>query len=363
MPYKHLTAKDRTTIETLLGEARNYAYIARRLGVDRSTISREFSRHGRQPKPRQQPLPVRPAVLSVDGRSKRGTGFASDKHEAAVAYAAAVTAVKRRNQYYGGTAADRQARTVRAAANRTRTRLIHGSNSWLEQYVVHQLTREQWSPDQIAGELREKHSITIYPQTIYDYIYASPDKKQLVRHLRRGGTRYRRRHGTDAKAKARRANLPSIHDREPAVEQRRRLGDWEGDTVVGLDAKDRIATHVDRTCGECRLGLVLGYDARKIADSTVRTFPRSAGLVRTITYDRGSEFTDWERVQRQTGARVYFADAYSSYQRGTNENTNGLVRQYFPKRSDFKRITPQQLNTVERKLNNRPRAVQLPDTD
>jgi IS30 family transposase len=245
-------------------------------------------------------------------------------------------------------------------------KLVAGSGSWLEEYLLEQLTREQWSPEQIAGDLRRNHGMTIWPQVIY----ASPEKKQLLPHLRRGGSRYHHRHGTNARMKAGRSKLPSIHDRGLMVEQRVRLGDWEGDTVVGLDHKDRILTHVERACGECRLGLVLGYDAHKIADRTVRTLAEALVPVRTITYDRGSEFADWERVQHATDARIYvavsqsttalavgiyFADAYSSWQRGTDENLNGLVRQYYPKRSDFKGITPRQQQRTERKLNTRPR--------
>lgn len=355
MSFKHLTAADRGSVATLLGEARSCAYIARRIGVDRSTISREVRRGSNRPKPHRQPLPARPALLSIDGRSRRGTGFAADKQAAAVAYAQAVAGVRGENCYYVATEATAQARARRTAANQTRRRLVQGSGDWLERYVVRHLTRDQWSPEQIAGELRTTHRATIYPQTIYDYIYASPEKKRLVRHLRRGGSRYRRRHGTASRGTARRASLPSIHDREAVVEQRGRLGDLEGDTVVGLDTKDRIATHVDRASGECRLGLVLGYDARKIADHTVRVVTGNPVPIRTITYDRGSEFADYERVAAATGARIYFADAYSSHQRGTNENTNGLVRQYYPKRSDFKAITPRLLKAVETKLNNRPR--------
>ena len=355
MPFKHLTAADRTTIAVLLSESYNNASIARRLGVNRSTVGREVNRNSLRPKPRQLPMPPCPAILSVDGRSKRGTGFASDKHEAAIAYAQEVGAVRRQNRYYAAAVAHRQACTKRAAANRQRTRLVHGSGSWLEKYVLRQLTDEQWSPEQIAGDLRKNHQVIIYPQTIYDYIYTSPGKKKLLQHLRRGGNPYRHRYGTNARMKMQRASLPSIHDRESVVEARSRLGDWEGDTVVGLDTKDRIATHVDRACGECRLGLVLGYDARKIADHTVRVLAKSSVPVRTITYDRGSEFADYERVGKKTGASIYFADAYSSYQRGTDENLNGLVRQYYPKRSDFKATTPRQLKIVEHKLNNRPR--------
>lgn len=132
-------------------------------------------------------------------------------------------------------------------------------------------------------------------------------------------------------------------------------GDLEGDTIVGLDKKDRIATHVDRTSGECQLGLVLNYNAKKVAGLTKRSVKRHPTPTHTITYDRGNEFTEYEWLQKQVGASIYFADAYSNWQRGSNENLNGLVRQYFPKRSDFKIVTLLQVKRVETKLNNRPR--------
>ncbi len=199
------------------------------------------------------------------------------------------------------------------------------------------------------------HGIVIYPQTIYDYIYLCSDKKRLLKHLRHGGNPYRRRRGTNARIRARRADLPSIHDRPATVATKTRLGDIEGDTIVGLDKKDRIITHVDRASGECQLDLTLRYSAEKVAKRTASRMKRASIPVHTITYDRGNEFAEYEHVQNNTPAKVYFADAYSSWQRGCNENLNGLVRQYFPKRTDFKRVSPRSLRVIERKLNTRPR--------
>jgi len=356
MSFKHITAEDRSAITTLLQEQRTPAYIARRIGVNRSTIGREIKRNQIKPKPVPlAQLPTRPAILDIDCRHKRGSGLAQDKYEAADAYAKQASEARRHNSYYVAREANKRATVRRTVANRQRTRLVYGSHSWLETYVRHQLTREQWSPDQITGDLRVNHNVVIYPQTIYDYIYLCPDKKRLVKHLRHGGNPYRHKRGTNARIKARQANLPSIHKRPAIVAKRTRLGDLEGDTIVGLDKKDRIATHVDRASGECNLGLVLSYDANKIADLTTRIVKHNPVLTHTITYDRGNEFAEYERLANQTKAKVYFADAYHSWERGTNENLNGLVRQYFPKRSDFKVITPRQVRVVERKLNNRPR--------
>lgn len=355
MSFKHLTAEDRVSIATLLEEQRNNSYIARRLGIHRATVSREIKRNLTKPKPRQLALPVRPTILDTDCRQYRGRGIAQDKYEATAAYRQCVLAIRQHNRYYIAHNAHKRAKAKRRAANTTRTRLVHGSGSWPEQYVRQRLAEDQWSPEQIAGDLRRNHDTVIYPHTIYDYIYAAPDKTDLAKQLRHGGSPYRHKRGTNARIKARQANLPSIHDRPSVVDKRTRLGDLEGDTIVGLDKRDRIATHVDRACGECNIDLILQYNAVKLTDYTNHSITQNAALTHTITYDRGNEFADYERLAKQTGADIYFADAYHSWERGSNENLNGLVRQYFPKRSDFKTITPRQVAVVERKLNNRPR--------
>lgn len=355
MSYKHIRPEDRVVIATLLEESRTDAYIARRLGVDRSSIGREIRRNAAKVKPKVSKQIVRPKILDIDGRKLRGSGFSKDKYEALGAYnkAVAIRAVK--NKYYYPGLASKRTKTRHKKANRKRLRLVHGSGSFLETYVLKQLCSKQWSPEQIAGRLLEFEGIRISSQTIYDYIYNSGDKKKLVRHLRQHGNKYRRKHGTIARVKNNKNKVPSIHDRDPVIETRTRLDDYEGDTVVGLDTKDRLLTYVDRSSGECLIGLVLGFDARKIARKTLRLAQTNQTVLGTITYDRGIEFSDYETIQKQTDSTIYFADAYSSYQRGSNENLNGLIRQYYPKRSDFKHLTQKQVNKVQAKLNNRPR--------
>jgi len=353
--YKHISSEDRIVIDTLLSESRSKAYIARRLGVNRSSIGREIARNSGKPKPKATKPVLRPGILDVDGRKLRGSGFTKTKYEALDAYNRALAKQATKNKYYYAGLANKRTKTRHKKANQKRLRLVHGSGSFLERYVLDKLTHEQWSPDQIAGRLLEYHAIRISPQTIYDYIYNSGDKKQLVKHLRHGGNKYRRKHGTVARVKNQQNKLPSIHDRDPVIETRTRLDDYEGDTVVGLDKKDRLLTYVDRTSGECLIGLVLEFTAKKVATKTKRLATTNQAALGTITYDRGTEFADYETVQKQTASTVYFADAYSSWQRGSNENLNGLLRQYYPKRSDFKHLTQKQVNKVQTKLNNRPR--------
>ncbi len=355
MSYKHIKPEDRIVIDTLLSESRTKAYIARRLGVDRSSVGREIARNSGKPKPKPSKAVARPKILDMDGRRLRGSGFTKTKYEALATYNRAMAKQAVKNKYYYAGLANKRTKARHKKANQKRLRLVHGSGSFLEKYVLEKLARQQWSPDQIAGRLLEYHAIRISPQTIYDYIYNSGDKKQLVKHLRHGGNKYRRKHGTVARVKNTKNNLPSIHTRDPVIETRTRLDDYEGDTVVGLDKKDRLLTYVDRTSGECLIGLVLGFDARKIARKTLQLATANGAALGTVTYDRGTEFADYETIIRQAKAAVYFADAYSSYQRGSNENLNGLIRQYYPKRSDFKGLTQVQVTKVQTKLNNRPR--------
>ena len=355
MSYKHLKSEDRIVIATLLGEARNYSYIAKRIGVDKSTIGREIRRNCLKHKFKHPKIVPRPAILDIDGRKYRGSGFTKDKYGAIGEYNKAMAIAAKANKYYYPGTASKKTKTRRQTANRLRIKIVPGSGSFLEQYVLDNLTQDQWSPEQISGRLREYLDVRISPQTIYNYIYNSINKKKLVKHLRQGGNKYRRKHGTIARVKNNKNNIPSIHDRDPVIETRTRLNDYEGDTIVGLDKKDRLLTYVDRTSGECLIGLVLSFNALKIATKTNRLTETQGSVMRTITYDRGVEFAEYESIAKQTSSSVYFADPYSSYQRGSNENLNGLIRQYYPKRFDFKKLTQKQVTEIQDKLNNRPR--------
>ena len=355
MSYKHLKSEDRIVIDTLLSESKSNAYIADRIGVDKSTIGREIKRNANKCKLRHPKVVARPVILDFDGRKRRGSGLTKHKYEALSTYNEAVARQAKQNKYYYAATASKKTKARHKLANQKRLKLVHGSGSFLEQYILENLITDQWSPEQIAGTLLEIFFVSISPQTIYSYIYNSGGKEKLVTHLRHHGNRYRRKHGTVTRVKNNRNNAPSIHDRDPIIETRTRLNDYEGDTVVGLDTKDRLLTYVDRASGECLVGLVLGFNASKIATQTVHLLRAAKVRTGTITYDRGIEFADYEAIQRQTGASVYFADAYSSWQRGSNENLNGLIRQYFPKRSDFKKLTQKQVTEVQDKLNNRPR--------
>lgn len=358
MSYKHIKPDERIVITTLLDECSSQAYIAKRIGVSQSAISREISRNSLKSKPklkskskRKVRLPAKPLVMNYDCRKDRGNGAAQYKYEASCIYKKQQREAVLDNRSYSSKVANKKQMTRRSNANKLRAKLVHDSGSFVELYCKNNLLKNQWSPEQISGRLVKDYGIKISFKTIYRYVYASPDKKKLASNLRHGNNRYRRKHGTPQRIKNQQRNLPSIHDRENVIEQRTRLYDYEGDTVVGLDKKDRLLTHVDRACGMCDINLILNFNAQKIARITIAKLTKAL----TITYDRGVEFASYDMIKTRTKAEVFFADAYSSYQRGSNENLNGLVRQYFPKRYDFKLITKRQVERVERKLNNRPR--------
>lgn len=220
--------------------------------------------------------------------------------------------------------------------------------------TVVKLLKEHYSPEQIAGALVLRGN-TLAPSTIYRYI--NERVPHLKKHLRSRKGKYRRRRGTKVREKAReRAKKRRIDERPAVVERRGRLGDFEGDTMMGRDKRVRIVTLVDRRSGYLIAFLLPRMNAELLSTLACKKFRRlPKPKRRTLTLDNGIEFSDWERLEKNSGMTIYFAYPYHSWERGTNENTNGLLRQYFPKDFDFNLITPRELSYVVRKLNSRPR--------
>ena len=244
----------------------------------------------------------------------------------------------RRNSHnqYDARIASRLARERRQFA-RTSYRLIE-TQPKLEQELIKQL-KSDWSPEQI-----EHRTNLVSDSSIYRYLERHP---ALKRYLRRGGRR-RRRYGTKRIPSRYQANKRSIHDR-PMVKT---IGHWEGDTILEAERKLRIVTYVDKLSGYLVAAKLAGTADRVHihAKSSFRKLP-----CQSITYDNGSEFALHKLIERDTKALVYFADPGKPHQRGTNENTNGLLRQYFPKGSAFANITNSDVSRAVSKLNNRPR--------
>jgi IS30 family transposase len=186
------------------------------------------------------------------------------------------------------------------------------------------------SPEQIAGILRHKRKI-LAASTIYRYLNErAPHLKQFLR-SRKG--KYRRRYGTRKREKAReQAKKRRIDERPRVVERRGRIGDWEGDTLMGRDKRVRIVSFVDRKTGYLVAFLLPKMNAQLLASLTLHYFRHIPKKKRkTFILDNGTEFSAWEWLEEKTGMTIYFAYPYHAWERGTNENTNGLLRQYFPK--------------------------------
>lgn len=218
----------------------------------------------------------------------------------------------------------------------------------LKSHVVHSL-KKGWSPDQIAGRAaQEAASRRVSHQTIYNWLWAEAPELRI--HLRRG----RRRSRPETRGKI--PNCVRIEGRPKAVAAKRRYGDWEGDTVVSPGRRSGLVTMVERKSQYVRIrktACLKSIPTMQAACRGLRDLPES--LRRTMTLDNGKEFTEHGRLTERLGLDVYFAQPYASWQRGLNENTNGLLRQFFPKGTDFARISRRQVARAEKLLNERPR--------
>ena len=215
--------------------------------------------------------------------------------------------------------------------------------------------REHYDVREVRRRKHHKRVAAMDGSTIYRYI--KERAPHLKKFLRSQKGKYRRKYGTKIREKTRElAKKRRIDERPKVVERRGRIGDFEGDTMLGRDKRVRIVTLVDRRSGYLMAYLLPKLNAElltKLAVQKMRQLPKEKR--RTLTLDNGTEFSDWERLERQTKMTVYFAYPYHSWERGTNENTNGLLRQFFPKSMDFNCITPKELADVVKSLNDRPR--------
>ena len=298
MSYTQLTQEQRYQIYALLKMEHSQTEIAANLGVHKSSISREVRRnHGKRGyRPKQA-------------------------HE---------KALKRRRQ---------------------KAELKITSETWA---FVEDKLRLDWSPEQISGWLRKKSEASVSHEWIYQYVYA--DKKaggDLHTHLRCQKKRRKRYGGRDRRGKI--PNRTSIEQRPDVVEQRERLGDWEADTIIGNGRRHAIVTLVDRKSRFTLLERIERCTADATEEAIVRLL-RPYQLRRlTITCDNGKEFANHQVIARRLQTKVYFAHSYASWERGTNENTNGLIRQYVPKSDDFSNVTADQIAFIKERLNHRPR--------
>lgn len=316
MPYQQLTTDERYQITYLHMNGCGNAEIGRRLGRDRATIGRELTRNA---------------------DTMAGYHYLS---------------------------AQAQADTRRRAASR-RYKLdapAPGSKLSLTARYVREKLRQRWSPEQIAGRLRLDHpddnAVWVSHETIYRWVYRQTlHGKTLYQRLRR--SRKHRRRRIPGERKDKRGLIPGrvgIEERPEIVAERRRFGDWESDTVEGAKGRGLVATHVERLSRYTLLGKLADKKAVTVSESitaAMKDLPKK--LRNTATFDNGKEFADFKTIEHELGLAVYFANPHSPWERGTNENTNGLLRDWLPKGSDFSKITNRRLAQIQKMLNNRPR--------
>lgn len=297
--YRQLTQEERYQISALRGLGRSQGAIARTLGRSPGTISRELKRNG-------------------DGGCYE-----------------ARNAQKRTDQR-------------RRSAHKWHKR-IPALTDWVEDRL-----RDGWSPEQIAGSAREAG----HPVVSHEWIYRHVARDQaaggsLVNHLRHRRRRYRKRYGS-VDRRGRIVNRVGIEKRPTVVDERRRFGDWEGDTVLGSGAA-ALVTLVERKSGTVAIRKIERRTAEETRKAIIDALGHWRPAVTSITVDNGKEFAAHEQVSAKLACPVYFARPYHSWERGSNENTNGLIREYFPKGTDFAQVSEERIQEIEDKLNLRPR--------
>ena len=253
------------------------------------------------------------------------------------------------------------------ALNKRRSRGRHDrlKNAAVRQYVITRL-KEGWSPEQIAGRIKLDLNQRISHEAIYQYIYAQvyrngygalkPGQEDLRIYLRRKRKRRAAKGFRKSQKISARFGIPTISDRPIVVDTRKRLGDWEGDTVVSKDHRPGLNTLVERKTGYLLMTKLTANHSQatiNAMESRLAVLPMEAK--HTVTLDNGPENRDWQGIEAETGLKCFYANPYHSWERGTNENANGLVREYFPKKTDFSTIPEELIAAIEYKLNTRPR--------
>ena len=303
-PYKHLTNHDRDLLSVLKSKGQSVRKIAKVLQRSPATISRELKRNA-------------PPVHT-------GYYLAHKAHDRAV---------------------------NRAVASRTHERL---KNDKIRKYVKRRI-KHGWSPELVAGRLKKLHpELSISHEAIYQWIYA--DARELIPSLVRAN-RNRKRRGYSRRHK--KTHIPariSIKERPEQVQSRQEPGHWETDTAVSRQSLAALQVSVERKTRLTKIAKLLRKGARPMSTALTRRLSRLPKWFRlSITYDNGSENTEHLRTNKVLGTKSYFCEPFHSWEKGTVENTIGLVRRFFPKKTDFAKVSKNRINSVERWLNHRPR--------
>lgn len=261
--------------------------------------------------------------------------------------------IRRNRRPDGGYRAFTAGEHTRARRSRSRRNSRFGPADWL---LVDELLEADWSPEQVSGWLALHRVLSISQETIYLHVWE--DKRaggELWRHLRQAMKERRKRYRSHD-SRGRLAGKRHISERPAEVEERRQVGHWEIDTIKGDDqARHTVVTMVERATGFTVMGKLERHTADDATKRCVELISRHQGRVATITADNGSEFHSYAAIEAATGVAFYFATPHHSWERGTNENTNGLIRQYLPKRTSMAPITQSDCDAIAARLNSRPR--------
>jgi len=298
--YRQLTPAERYELSTLRRQGFRPAEIARALGRHRSTVIREIRRN-----------------ICSDGAYRPAT-------------------------------ADDFARWRRARSRRNQRFTV---DDWK---LVEVWLREDFSPDQVSGWLRRFRLLSISHETIYRHIWRNKQQGgTLHRHLRCAQKKRRKRYGS-YDSRGRLAGKRPIAERPPGAQNRSRVGHLEGDTVLGT-TRDCLLTLVDRKTGYVLIGKLEARTVEATNRCAIELLRRTERRIRSVTVDNGTEFHGYKAIEAATGAHFFFATPHHSWERGTNENTNGLIRQYAPTRTSLAHLTQPDCDRIANKLNNRPR--------
>ena len=226
----------------------------------------------------------------------------------------------------------------------------------IERYIRAKL-KQDWSPEQISGRMKQDKGITVVHETIYRYIYLNKaNRGKLYKYLRHKNKKYHKR-SNDYQARGTIIGRVMINKRPKIVEKKSRIGDWEIDTVVGKDHKGFLVTVVDRKSKFTMIKGVESKHAEVVTQALIEMMTPVKNISHTITSDNGKEFAYHKQVSAALDTDFYFANPYHSWERGLNEHTNGLIRQYLPKKSTFLNVSKDKILMIQNRLNHRPRKV------
>ena len=301
--YNHITVEQRIRIETLLKAGHKVSFIAKQLSIHRSSIYRELK------------------------RNKTKTG----KYNAVFA---------------------------QEFSEEQKERFSHKRSFTfsMEKFIREKLSKEQWSPEQIWGYCKENNIDMVSHESIYKFVYQDKaNGGMLFKNLRVASKKYRRRYGSGKEKRCIIKDKVSIDKRPEYINNKQSVGHWEIDTIVGKNNKGAILTIAERATAFVLIAKLNGKNAQELAQAVVKLMAPFKDFVLSITADNGTEFAKHKYISKKLGALFYFAHPYSSWERGLNEYTNRLIRQYIPKKTDFKNVNQLYINKITMKLNRRPR--------